>query len=36
MHGQGDNGFRSTSNGTIGGINDGTYDEIGLFTQYSW
>jgi hypothetical protein len=31
-----DNGFLSTSNGTIGGINDGTYDEIGLFTQYSW
>lgn len=31
-----DNGFLSTSNGTIGGVTDGTYDEIGLFTQYSW
>ena len=28
-----ENGFLSTSNGTIGGINDGTYDEIGLFGQ---
>jgi hypothetical protein len=31
-----DNGLFSTSNGTIGGITDGTYDEIGIFTQYSW
>lgn len=31
-----DNGLFSTANGTIGGINDGTYDEIGIFTQYSW
>jgi hypothetical protein len=31
-----DNGFISTSNGTIGGVTDGTYDEIGLFTQYRW
>jgi len=28
-----ENGFVSTSNGTIGGINDGTYDELGIFTQ---
>ena len=31
------NGFLSTSNGTIGGINnatDGTYDEIGVFGQF--
>jgi hypothetical protein len=28
-----DNGFISTSNGTIGGVNQGTYNEIGLFTQ---
>ena len=27
------NGFISTSNGTIGGIDRGTYDEIGLFGQ---
>jgi hypothetical protein len=31
-----DNGFLSTSNGAIGGIAEGSYDEIGLFTQYSW
>lgn len=28
-----DNGFVSTSNGTIGGLDSGTYDELGLFTQ---
>ena len=27
------NGFISTSNGTIGGVDHGTYDEIGLFGQ---
>ena len=31
-----DDGFFSGSNGTIGGVTDGTYDEIGLFTQYRW
>jgi hypothetical protein len=30
------NGFLSTSNGTIGGVNRGTYDEIGLFTQVAF
>lgn len=33
------NGFLSTSNGTIGGINnatDGTYDEFGLFGQFAF
>jgi len=29
-----DKGFISTSNGTIGGVSDGTYDEIGLFGQF--
>ncbi len=29
-----ESGFISTSNGTIGGINEGTYDEFGLFTQF--
>lgn len=28
-----DNGLVSTSNGTIGGSDDGTYDEIGMFGQ---
>ena len=28
-----ENGFVSTSNGTIGGIEEGSYDEFGLFTQ---
>ncbi len=28
-----ENGTISTSNGTIGGVNDGTYDEIGLWSQ---
>jgi hypothetical protein len=27
------NGFISTSNGNIGGLDRGTYDEIGLFGQ---
>lgn len=31
-----DDGLFSTSNGTIGGTNYGTYDEIGIFTQYSF
>jgi len=30
------NGFIATSNGTIGGVNKGTYDEIGLFTQVAF
>jgi hypothetical protein len=29
-----DNGTISTSNGTIGGSTDGTYDEVGLFGQF--
>ena len=28
------NGFLSTSNGTIGGLDDGTYDEFGIFGQF--
>lgn len=31
-----DHGALSTSNGTIGGSNKGTYDEIGLFGQLRW
>ncbi|HXI87194.1 MAG TPA: hypothetical protein VNH64_07030 [Parvularculaceae bacterium] len=31
-----DNGFISTSNGTIGGATNGTYDEFGLFGQLRW
>ncbi|MFC3069313.1 hypothetical protein [Phenylobacterium soli] len=31
-----DNGLLSTSNGTIGGSNSGTYDEVGLFGQFRW
>jgi hypothetical protein len=31
-----DNGSLSTSNGTIGGTIDGTYDELGIFTQVRW
>lgn len=27
------NGFVSTSNGTIGGLDHGTYDEVGIFSQ---
>jgi hypothetical protein len=30
------NGFLSTSNGTIGGLDDGTYDEVGLFGQLAF
>lgn len=30
------NGFISTSNGTIGGLDKGTYDELGLFTQLAF
>jgi hypothetical protein len=30
------NGFLSTSNGTIGGLDKGTYDEFGLFTQLAF
>lgn len=29
-----DRGLLSTSNGTIGGVNKGTYDEVGLFGQF--
>ena len=32
-HERTDNGFLSTSNGTIGGIDRGSYSEIGLFGQ---
>jgi hypothetical protein len=31
-----DNGTFSTSNGTIGGLKKGTYDEFGLFGQLRW
>jgi len=31
-----DNGLLATSNGTIGGVNEGTYDEVGLFGQFRW
>ena len=31
-----ENGFIATSNGTIGGVNKGTYDEFGLFTQVAF
>jgi hypothetical protein len=31
-----DNGTLATSNGTIGGSNSGTYDEVGLFGQLRW
>jgi hypothetical protein len=31
-----DNGFIATSNGTIGGVSQGTYDEFGLFTQVAF
>ena len=30
------NGFLSTSNGTIGGLDEGTYDEVGLFGQFAF
>jgi type II secretory pathway pseudopilin PulG len=31
-----DNGLLSTSNGTIGGVHRGAYDEVGLFGQLRW
>jgi hypothetical protein len=31
-----ENGFLPTSNGTIGGVNSGTYDEFGLFSQVAF
>jgi hypothetical protein len=31
-----DNGLLSTSNGAIGGVTEGTYDEVGLFGQFRW
>lgn len=31
-----DNGYISTSNGTIGGVTDGAYDEFGLFGRLRW
>jgi len=31
-----DNGLFSTSNGTIGGASQGTYDEVGVFGQFRW
>ena len=31
-----DNGLFSTQNGTIGGLVEGTYDEVGLFSQLRW
>jgi FtsZ-binding cell division protein ZapB len=30
------NGFISTSNGTIGGLDHGSYDEIGIFSQFAF
>ena len=30
------NGTYATQNGTIGGVKNGTYDEVGLFAQYRW
>jgi hypothetical protein len=35
-HDKAENGALSTSNGTLGGSRDGTYDEVGLFTQLRW
>lgn len=40
-HDEGNNGFFTDGNGTIGGTayaasNDGTYDEIGIFGQFRW
>jgi hypothetical protein len=35
-HDRANNGFISTSNGTIGGLDHGTYDEIGLFGQVAF
>jgi hypothetical protein len=31
-----DHGLLSTGNGTIGGSHNGTYDELGIFTQLRW
>jgi hypothetical protein len=31
-----ENGFLATSNGTIGGLDSGTYDEFGLFSQIAF
>ena len=31
-----DNGFIPTSNGTIGGTDNGTYDEVGLWGSFQW
>ncbi len=31
-----DNGIIGTSNGNVGGIVDGTYDEVGLWSQFRW
>jgi len=31
-----ENGFLSTSNGMMGGLDQGTYDEVGLFTQFAF
>lgn len=31
-----ENGLFSTTNGTIGGTRQGTYDELGLFGQFRW
>ncbi len=30
------NGVFATQNGTIGGVRNGTYDEVGLFGQFRW
>jgi len=30
------NGTYGTQNGTIGGVHNGTYDEVGLFGQFRW
>ena len=35
-HDEAENGSISTSNGTIGGAIDGSYDEVGLFGQFRW
>ncbi len=35
-HDQVDNGLLSTSNGTIGGVDDGKYDEVGVWAQYKF
>ncbi len=35
-HDKVDNGLLSTSNGTIGGVNDGKYDEVGIWAQFKF